>query len=301
MSFSLTKLEQESINISREKFLKLAAASIGSLALSSFYTKEYLPPIGMCGSWEDSAVAKQCGCEYIEEGVSKILMPTKPEREFKQQLEKMLNAKSLDVRCFNLFIPGELKSVGENANHEGIINHASIVFERAKMMGAKVITFGSSGSRSIPDGFEKTKAKEQFISLCTQLAPLAGSQNITIAIEQLNRGETNFLNTMQEVSEIVDAVNYPHLKMTCDVYHAIKENDSASEIIKFKEHIVHCHLAEKEGRTPPGVKGDDFTPYFRALKKIKYRGRISLECKWLSLMEELPIAIRVVKEQYAKA
>ena len=176
-------------HISRERFLKLAAASVGSVALSSFYTKEYLPVIGLCGSWENSAIAKQCGCEYIEEGVGKILMPAKPESEFRQQLEKMLSAKSLNVACFNLFIPGELKSVGENANHEGILNYAHIAFERAKMLNAKIIVFGSSGSRSIPDGFEKIKAKEQFISLCSKLAAMGAKQNITIAIEQLNRGE----------------------------------------------------------------------------------------------------------------
>ena len=65
--------------------------------------------------------------------------------------------------------------------------------------------------------------------------------------------------------------------------------------------IVHCHIAEKQDRTPPGVMGDDFKPYLNALKKINYKGRISLECRWKNLETELPVAVKVLREQYENA
>lgn len=292
-------------SISRNRFLKITGYSTAAAALSQFSTfthsknKDVLT-IGLCGGSDKSELAKEAGCLYIEAGVAKILMPNQPEADFKQKLESLSN-QVLPIKCFNVFLPGELKAVGDHADHEGIIQYASTAFARAERVGANIIVFGSSGARTIPDGFDRAKAKEQFIALCKSLAPIAGSRSITLAVEQLNRGETNFINTMAESGEIVEAVHHPNLKMMCDVYHALKENDPASEIIRFREHLVHCHIAEKEGRTPPGVMGDDFTPYLRALKKINYRGRISLECNWKNIDEELPKAVKVLQDQYTKA
>ena len=278
----------------------LAAVSLPSFSYDDSKEKKILT-IGLCGTWDKSSSAKQAGCSYIESGVANLLMPDKSDSEFKNLYDTLAATQPLKVECFNVFIPKELKSVGDQANHEGIVKYASVAFQRAEIVGAKIIVFGSSGSRTIPDGFDRAKAKEQFITLCKTLAPIAAEHNITVAIETLNRTETNFLNTLNESADIVEAVHHPNLKLMCDIYHALKENDPASELIKYKEHLVHCHIAEKQDRTAPGVMGDDFSPYFSALKKINYKGRISLECRWKNLETELPVAVKVLREQYENA
>lgn len=288
----------------RKQFLKttglsLAAIALPSLSIKSFKEKEALT-IGLCGPGTHGELAKMAGCSYLEEGVAKILMPTHSDAEFEKQFEMMAH-QALPTPCLNVFLPRELKAVGDQANHEGIIQYASVAFHRAERVGAKIIVFGSSGSRSLPDGFDRAKAKEQFISLCGSLAPLAAKKNIILAIEQLNREETNFINTLREAAEIVEAAHHPHIRMICDIYHALKENDPASEILRYREHLVHCHVAEKKNRTPPGVNGEDFTSYLRALKKINYQGRVSLECQWKNLEVELPLAVKVLRQQYAQA
>jgi sugar phosphate isomerase/epimerase len=45
------------------------------------------------------------------------------------------------------------------------------------------------------------------------------------------------------------------------------------------------------------VDGDDFTPYFKALRQIGYEGRISIECGWSDVASQLPVAFHVMKEQ----
>ncbi len=291
-------------HISRKKFLKVSTFSITGAMLTSFSpineSENEIIKIGLCGPWENSTMAKKAGCAYIEEGVAKILMPNKSDQEFNQHFEK-LSSQPLPIESFNVFLPGEMHVVGENADHQTIINYAAVAFNRIEKIGAKILVFGSGHARMIPEGFDKTKAKEQFISLCKILSPMAAKHNITLAVEQLNRGETNFINTLREAGEIVDAVNHPNLKMICDIYHALRENDPASELVRLNDRIVHCHIAEREDRTPPGVRGDDFTPYLRALKKINYKGRISLECRWKNIEEELPLAVNVLKEQLSNA
>lgn len=291
--------------MTRKEFLKSTGFSLAAVSLSSFFFDESKGKktitIGLCGSWDKSSLAKQSGCSYIESGVANLLMPDRPDAEFKNQFDTLKATQPLPVECFNVFIPKELKSVGDQANHEGIVKYASVAFQRAEIVGAKIIVFGSSGSRTIPDGFDRAKAKDQFADLCKTLAPIAAKHNITVAIETLNRTETNFLNTLKESVEIVEAVQHPNLKLMCDIYHALKENDPASELIKYKEHLVHCHIAEKQDRTAPGVMGDDFKSYFSALKKINYKGRVSLECRWNTMETELPMAVKVLREQYENA
>jgi sugar phosphate isomerase/epimerase len=45
---------------------------------------------------------------------------------------------------------------------------------------------------------------------------------------------------------------------------------------------------------------DDFRPYFSALKKAGYRGRLSIEAGWGDLPAELPLALKVLRRQIAE-
>ena len=73
--------------------------------------------------------------------------------------------------------------------------------------------------------------------------------------------------------------------------------ESPEDIVTSADKLVHCHIAEVEERTAPGVKGDDFTPYLKALKHIKYTGRMSFECSWQDIDTQLPKAIGTMREQ----
>jgi sugar phosphate isomerase/epimerase len=58
------------------------------------------------------------------------------------------------------------------------------------------------------------------------MAPMAEKYGVTIAVEPLNSGETNFINSLAEGVEIVDAVKSPRMKLLCDIYHMLKEDES---------------------------------------------------------------------------
>lgn len=77
----------------------------------------------------------------------------------------------------------------------------------------------------------------------------------------------------------------------------MKENEPPQHIIDAGPIIVYVELAEKENRTLPGVVGDDFKPYFRALKSIGYRGPIVIEGRSNKLREEVPLAYKYLTKQ----
>jgi sugar phosphate isomerase/epimerase len=187
--------------------------------------------------------------------------------------------------------------VGPGAKHEEILIYAETAFTRAARAEVETIVWGSGESRQIPDGFSRAKAEEQFCALAKKTAALAGRYKIIIALETLNSGETNFINTLQEGTAMVEAVGHPNFKLLADIYHLLREGEGPDAIEKYGKYIHHCHIAEKEQRTPPGTAGDDFKPFFRALKKINYRGRISIECGWKNMQGQLPAAVACLKKQ----
>lgn len=296
-------------NTSRRDFIRKAgaAASLASLYAVqgySFGTENFGAAsiqLGVFAAYEHAAYLRQLGYTYIEESVGNFLLPEGGETKFEQN-QKALQTVQFPIWSYVILLPGELKTVGPNANHEGVLKRTELALKRAKECGSSYIVFGSGGARNIPEGFDRKVAKAQHIDVCRKMAPLAEKYGVTIAIEPLNRGETNFINSLAEGVEIVEAVQSPKVKLLCDIYHMLKEDESPDEILKYGKYIVHCHIAEKQNRTPPGVMGDDFRPYLKALKRIGYNGGLSIECfKYTDFDSEIKKGIEVLRKQLREA
>jgi len=293
---------------SRREFLKTAAGTAAGMALApSLIAAEWLVDnkassisLGVFASYDHAQYLRDLGCKYIEESVGGFLIPKEGEAKFTQNLQD-LHALKFPIKSYVILLPGDLKTLGPNADHEGVLQRTELALKRAKECGSQYIVFGSGGSRNIPDGFDREKAKAQHIAVTRRMAPLAEKYGITIAVEPLNRGETNFINSLAEGVEIIDAVKSPRVRLLCDIYHMLKEDESPDEIVKYGKYIVHCHIAEKEKRTPPGVKGDDFRPYLSSLKKIGYNGGLSIECfLYTDFDKEIKTGIEVLRKQISE-
>jgi len=259
----------------------------------------FAPRIGVCTSVASAAMAKSAGCDYLEEGVGSFLIPDRPEADFRVKLE-LLQGSPLPVAACNSFLPGGLKSVGPEARHDDILAYARTAFRRAGEAGVKVIVFGSSGSRAVPEGFDAGEAGRQFVSLLRRLGQLARENGVIVAVEPLNRGECNFINTVAEGAAIVREAGDPGVRLLADIYHMLREDEGPGSIVLAGALLVHCHIAEEEGRAAPGIHGEDFTPYLDALRRIGYRGGISFEGRWSDIGRELPVAVQTLRAQIAR-
>lgn len=256
-----------------------------------------VPEIGVVNDIENDSLLHAFGYRYLVESTNKILSPRNvSEQQFKVYLQTI---KKLRVPLFasNLFIPGDLKVVGPNVDERAVLFYVEIVLQRAQAANLKMITWGSGGSRGVPEGFDRAQAKEQFISIAKKIAVLAAKYNIVLALENLNSTECNFITTAKEALEIVKAVDHKNLRVCIDLYHMLKEGEGPEVIATAKNYVVYCEVAEKEGRTPPGVQGDDFTPYLKELKKIGYEGKIVIECRWKNIATQGSIAYLALRKQ----
>ncbi len=109
------------------------------------------------------------------------------------------------------------------------------------------------------------------------LGSYAESLGRKLALEPLNRYETDFINTCDQALELINAVDSPAVGMLLDTYHMnIEEKDSAAAIRKAGKHLFHVHACGCDRGAPGGdhINWDDIRD---ALQAIGYSGSLIIE------------------------
>ena len=271
-----------------KKILLCAALLVATVALRA-------QKMGVCTSISNGAALAAAGGQYIEESVQKFLVPDKDEATFEGILEQA-KALPIPVMACNMFLPGAMKLFGDQAvSRERLIEWGQTAFRRAAKAGVKIVVFGCSGSRKIPEGTDRGEATEYFVGLMSDYAAMAQKNGVMLVLEPVNRTEVNFINTIEDAVAIVKRVNNPNFKCLADFYHMVMNGESASEIVKYKKYLYHMHVSEKVDRAPLGTHGDDLSAYFDAVKKIGYTGGISMESKFTDFDTQIGPAMAVFK------
>lgn len=278
------------------KLLLLAACC--ALAVQARKAKKPLSErIGVCTSLSNASVVKATGGHHVEQSITGFMIPEQGDEAFTPKQQEAASC-CLPILSCNGFFPGDLRLTGPDADHERAVRYTETAMQRCSMTGVVTVVLGSGGARSIPEGFPREEAEDQFVALLKKLGPIARKYGVTIVIEPLRSQECNFINTVEEGYEIARRVNHPNVRVLADLYHMMQEGEGPQSIVKAgRKYLRHVHVAENARRTPPGVDGDDFTSYFRALKQIGYRGNISIECGWSDFSKQVGPAIREVQRQ----
>lgn len=253
------------------------------------------PEIGIAQSLDNDSLLFASGYRYVVENVQNLFSPIAiTDEQFEKNLIRIKQYK-LKICAVNIFIPGDLKLVGPNVDEVKVLLYCERVFQRCQAVDVNMIVWGSGGARRIPDGFDREKAKEQFIAIAKKIAAMAARYNIKLALENLNRSETNFINTAEEALTIVKAVDHPNFKLCADIYHMLRENEGPAVLEQAGSYLIHCDIAEKTNRGAPA--SEDFTSYLNALKKINYRGKIIIEARWENLERQAAPALKYLSNQ----
>ena len=219
---------------------------------------------------------KAAGADYLVEHVADALMPDAPDAAFERHRE-LVAAAVLPVRGCNVFLRPGLHCTGPDADHAPVLAFADTAFRRLARLGGTFIGLGSSASRQIPDGWPRARADEQYTALLRAMAPLAARHGITVSVEAQRSAEVNYLNHVAEIIAIVRAVDHPNIRVLADCYHMAVMEDPPADVAAARGLVGLVEIAEKANRTLPGVAGDDFRPWFRALATAGYSGPITIE------------------------
>ena len=263
------------------------------------YAQEALPfpEVGVVTDLENDRPAAEAGFAWILETTTKLLSPRNVTEARFDSLLQLIPALRTPLYGCNIFIPGDLKVVGPEVREAAVLAYVDTVLDRAQRAGLTVITWGSGGSRRVPEGFDRVTATAQFVYMGRMVAEVAERYGITLVLENLNSTECNFITSIPEALAVVRAVGHPNFRLCVDIYHMLVDGQPASDIAGVGPYAAYCELAEKEDRTPPGVHGDDFVPYFEALHREGYTGNIMIEARWKDFGAEAAPAYAALMEQ----
>lgn len=239
---------------------------------------------GCCLNWvasgvdgtgaEKAPLLARAGYDYVELSLAHLMRIEPDQRD---RVLQPIRDSGLVCEACNNFFPGTVRLTGPDADHPAALAYAGSAMALARSLGVSVIVFGSGKARNAPEGFQARRAWDQLVAFARSLDPLAADYGITIAMEHLNRGESDILTGFGDVARFVHETDRPHIRALLDTYHLELEREPASAILEGRGILAHTHTARITARTWPQQSTPELRAEFAALAELGYDGRMSVE------------------------
>ena len=156
----------------------------------------------------------------------------------------------------------------------------SDMIELAARLGNHIVTIGAFRGWAKDVGSVGI-AEEILADMFNKLDPKLSEYGIKVAIEPVNRGQTDIFNTCAETLSFIERVGSPNLGLLFDTYNGNATEDDplkALETAIKAGKLLHFHIADTD-RLVPGDGKIDFAAHLGVLKACGYEGYLSGELK----------------------
>ena len=148
-------------------------------------------------------------------------------------------------------------------------------------LGGDVLVHGSPAQRRLPeDEAGAAAARARAVEAFAAIAPDAEAGGVIYCIEALAAPMANFVNTVAEAVEIVEAVDSRYVRTMVDCAAARTGGDNAIEELIDRwlpaGMMAHIQVNDRDRRAA-GQGSDQFAPIIAALKRHDYQGWIAAE------------------------
>jgi sugar phosphate isomerase/epimerase len=150
------------------------------------------------------------------------------------------------------------------------------LIQLAAELGAEVVTIGSFRGRA---GTDKKRSRAELAEVLRGAATIAEREGVRLALEPLNRFESDLINNVEEGLAFVKELDNPAVGLLLDTFHINIEEASWTEPFvraMTAGKLFHIHLGDNN-RLPPGKGLIDFAAILRTLDEIGYAGWLSAE------------------------
>jgi D-psicose/D-tagatose/L-ribulose 3-epimerase len=124
---------------------------------------------------------------------------------------------------------------------------------------------------------EREAEWERGVTSLREIAKSAETHGVTLALEPLNRFETDFLNLSEQAVRMCEDVASPAVGILLDTFHmGIEEKSQGDAIRRAGKHLKHFHTCEND-RGTPGTGQVPWTEVRDALRDIGYDRCVAIE------------------------
>jgi D-psicose/D-tagatose/L-ribulose 3-epimerase len=137
--------------------------------------------------------------------------------------------------------------------------------------------YSATGRAGMVESKERRQQWRTVVRNLKDICAVAEDHGRQIAMEPLNRFETDFLNTTEQGLAMIADVGSPALKLLLDTFHMnIEEKDLPSAIRVAGRHVAHLHACGSD-RGTPGKDHLNWKGIAEALRDIRYDGDVVIE------------------------
>lgn len=172
------------------------------------------------------------------------------------------------------------------------------LIEAASVLGSETVCgpmYSSVGKDHLEDVHERQREWQRAVAGIRGLAAAARDKGVKLALEPLNRFETDMINVVDQGVAFIDETGMENVGLHLDTFHMhLEEKDSAAAIQKAANKIFHFHACEND-RGVPGTGQVRWTEIANALSEIEYRGPVVIE-SFTNQVKEIARAVCIWRE-----
>jgi len=182
----------------------------------------------------------------------------------------------------------------DNALRERSWRHIRDLIDLCADLGpGGVMVFGSPQQRSTVDGSTVAEATARYVDGLASVASQAAERGVTILVEALPANQSNVVTSLAAAAAIVEQIGSPAIQTMFDTHNAVDETEPHAALIeKYFSIIRHVHVNETDGKHC-GMGDYDFKPVLSTLRRLDYKGWVSLEAFDFSFGAE-----RIARDSY---
>lgn len=197
-----------------------------------------------------------------------------------KKVKKALDENGLEGIVCGAFGPTRDLTNDDPAVHENCFQYITKCLDLCNAWGGKFLAgpmYSAVGKARMVPPDQRKREWDLAVKNLHKVSKLAQERNLAIALEPLNRFESDMVNTAEDVLRLVKDINHPAARIMLDSFHmTIEERNLESAITLVGDKLIHIQVSENYRGTP----GTGLTPWnsFKAgLDKVKYNGVISIE------------------------
>ncbi len=232
----------------------------------------------MVGDLETLEAARVEGFQGVQLGVGRLLEQS--ERRL-AEIASLLARLGLSVDACGGPLPPEVRVTERGFNTYVWIEYLKGVVERIASLGCRTLLWSDGYARYLPEEGDVSDMKQQMLQFVAMICDVAGKRDITVMIEPLGARRTNYLNTLQETVDFIEAAGRSNVASVISLGELSTIGAEMTDLALFARYIGHVQAdaPRAEGgaqASPRPSDGYDYAPFFRSLRAIGYRGAIAL-------------------------
>lgn len=197
-----------------------------------------------------------------------------------KKIKELLQRHRLEVVICGAFGPTRDLTADDTALQETGLRYIEECLDICAALGAPFFAgpmYAAVGKARMAGEDQRKTEWDRAVSNLRKVCGMAGARGLQIALEPLNRFESDLINTTADALRLIAEIDHPAAGIILDGFHVnIEEPSIRDAVAAAGNKLLHVQVAENY-RGTPGTGETNWSHWYQALESINYKGIISIE------------------------